>query len=221
MGPTPLGQAGKRSVARDAERPRLVLDLAQRPRLAHAQDLGQTLQEIPRLRKGEVVSAPLSHAERHPRVGDRQVRQDLHHRPPLRPRALQEGATARGRCRTGDPPARSFPWGAGGGRDLGLGPALHGNLRGGALTRRGRHGKGGDAGDGREGLAPEPQRHYGLDVFDVADLARRVPQDGEFGVIRGHPRRRCRGSGCARCRHHPALLLRGRRRRPGRSRPVP
>ncbi len=55
VGPAALGQAREGGVAGDLERPRLVLDLAQRAGLGDAEDLGQPLQEAAGLRQREVV----------------------------------------------------------------------------------------------------------------------------------------------------------------------
>ncbi len=50
VGPAALRQAWKGGVARDSESPRLVFDLAQRASFGDAEDLRQTLEEIPSLR---------------------------------------------------------------------------------------------------------------------------------------------------------------------------
>src|SRR5829696_9490336 len=120
-------------------------------------------------------------------MGYGEVRHDLHYRGPLRARTLQEGASG------GDVVEQAVhedgrPPGVGGGGDLGRLSALDDDLRGRALARRGRQGERGDAGDRRERLAPESQGRYGLAVFDVPDLARRVPEYGEGSVAPRHPR---------------------------------
>src|SRR5215210_2649114 len=120
-------------------------------------------------------------------MGYREVRHDLHDRGPLRTRALQEGASC------GDVVEEAVdqygrPLRVGGCGDLGGLPALDDDLRGRAIARRGRQGERGDAGYGGERLAPESQGPHGLDVFDVPDLARRVPEYGEACVALRHPR---------------------------------
>src|SRR5215203_6683166 len=120
-------------------------------------------------------------------MGYGKVRYDLHDRRPLRARTLQEGASC------GDVVEEAVdqygsPFWVGGCGDLGGLPALDDDLRGRALARRGRQGERGDAGYGGERLAPESQGPHGLDVFDVPDLARRVPEHREGGVAAGHPR---------------------------------
>src|SRR5918993_470594 len=181
VGPAALRQARKGRVARDTERSRLVLHLAQRARFADAQDLGQAFEEIPGLGQREVVSAALRQAEGERGMGYRQVRHDLHYRRALRPRALQKGASC------GDIVEKPVdedgrPLGVGGGRGLGRLPALDDDLRGRALARGGSKGERRDAGDRGEGLAPESQGGHDLDIFDVPDLARRVPEYGEARV---------------------------------------
>ena len=218
--PAALGEAGKRGVAGDLERPRLVLDLAQRAGLGDAVDLGEALQEIPGLGQGEVVPARLRQAESHLGWATARWVTDLHYRRPLGPGALEEGPAG------GDVVEEAVdedgrPLGVGGGGDLGLGAALDRDLRGGALARRGGQAEGGDARHRGEGLAPEPQGGHGLDVLDGLDLARRVPQDREAGVLGGHARAVVADQDAARCRRRRARPPRGRPRRPGRSRPAP
>src|ERR671910_635630 len=145
VGPAALRQAWKGCVARDFERSRLVLYFAQRACFGDAEDLGQTLEEIPRLRQREVVPASLRQAKGERGMCYGQVRHDLHYCRALRPRALQKGASC------GDVVEKPVdedgrPLRVGGGRDLSRLPTLDDDLGGRALARGGSQGERGDAG---------------------------------------------------------------------------
>src|SRR5918994_5890766 len=111
--------------------------------------------------------------------------EDLRDRRPLRPRAPQEGPSG------GDVVEEAVHDDGGsfrvrGGGDLGLRAALDGDARAAPFAGRGGEAEGRDARYGGQSLAPEAKGGYGLDVFDGPDLARRVAQDREAGVLGQH-----------------------------------